>query len=41
MALEIYDEMIEKKIQPDLKTFEYTLYACANLGNVKMSYEVT
>lgn len=40
LALEFYDEMIEKKIQPDLKTFEYTLWACAGIGNVKMAYEI-
>lgn len=28
-ALEFYDEMVEKKIQPDEKTFEYALFACA------------
>ena len=39
-ALELYDEMIDKKIQPDLKTFEYTLWASANLGSIKMSYDL-
>ena len=39
-ALEIYEEMKHKKIQPNQKTFVYSLRAASKLGNIAVAYEL-
>jgi pentatricopeptide repeat protein len=39
-ALDLYKKVLMKNIQPNEVIFQYSLYACGKLGNVKMAYEI-
>lgn len=39
-ALDLYRKMLDKNIQPDEVVFQYALYACSKLGNVKFAFDV-
>lgn len=39
-ALDLYRKMLDKNVQPDEVVFQYTLYACSKLGNVKFAFDV-
>jgi hypothetical protein len=39
-ALDLYTKILNKNIQPNDIVFQYSLYACAKLGNVKFAYDI-
>ena len=39
-ALNLYTKILNKNIQPNDVIFQYTLYACSKLGNVKFAHDV-